>query len=83
MGSPYQYLQKCYRNAIGECLSEFFYSLSLPNLFGILFTTSLVCSVMYLDDKWKNPELVKWGWDNVGNALKSFYAKEAGPNLEN
>ena len=30
----------------------------------------------------KNPEAVKWGRDNEGNALKTFYAKKAVKHIE-
>ena len=39
-------------------------------------TTPLGCSITFPDDKLKNLEPVKWGRDNEGNALKTFYLKE-------
>ena len=45
-------------------------------------TTPLVCSIIFPDDKLKNLESVKWGWDNEGNALEAFYTKE-GVNTSN
>ena len=45
-------------------------------------TTPLVCSIIFPDDKLRNLELVKWGRDSKGNALKAFYAKKGVKHIE-
>ena len=45
-------------------------------------TTPFVYSIIFPDDKLKNLEPVKWGRDNEGNTLKTFYAKEGVKHIE-